>query len=109
MDQNEESIQQFSNAPEENEDTEDVVSEEGRESSEGESDESEGDGSEESTTEEESIEEYEPKLKYKRLEADVSELLKGDAASAMSVSERFVVCISKFASIYKLTVLFRIR
>src|ERR1051325_9736302 len=76
MDQNEEVIQQQpSNELEENEGTEDEV-EEGRESSEHGSDESEeGDDYEDSTTKEESVEEYEPKLKYKRLEADVSELL----------------------------------
>ena len=53
-----------------------------------------GTGSEEeTTTEEESVEEEEPKLKYKRL--DASELLKKDSASAMSVSDRIVVRISR--------------
>ncbi|RHZ45377.1 hypothetical protein Glove_680g79 [Diversispora epigaea] len=44
----------------------------------------------EESSEEESIEEEEPKLKYKRLEADVGELLKKDTASAMAVSDKYV-------------------
>ncbi|CAG8437651.1 9040_t:CDS:10 [Rhizophagus irregularis] len=93
MEQNEEVIQQQS-PKEENEGTEDELVEEKRESSsEAETDSEEEDDEDGETTEEESIEEDEPKLKYKRLEADISELLKKDAASAMSVSDRFVVCI----------------
>ncbi|CAG8660098.1 10427_t:CDS:10, partial [Acaulospora colombiana] len=46
--------------------------------------------SEGSSEEDESIEEEEPKLKYKRLEADVGDLLKNDAASAMAVSDKYV-------------------
>lgn len=98
MEQNEEVIQQQS-PKEENEGTEDELVEEKRESSsEAETDSEEEDDEDGETTEEESIEEDEPKLKYKRLEADISELLKKDAASAMSVSDRFVVCIKVFAS-----------
>ncbi|CAB4404044.1 unnamed protein product [Rhizophagus irregularis] len=90
MEQNEEVIQQQS-PKEENEGTEDELVEEKRESSsEAETDSEEEYDEDEETTEEESIEEDEPKLKYKRLEADISELLKKDAASAMSVSDRFV-------------------
>ncbi len=94
MDQNEEFIQ----TPRELEVNEAVCDEmaEGNGSSKHSTDESEGDGEdseEDSTTEEESVEEEEPKLKYKRL--DASELLKTDSASAMSVSDRIVVCISK--------------
>jgi hypothetical protein len=114
MEQNEEVIQQQPppNELEVNEGTEkevieEEVMEEERESSGVETDESEveDDDDEGITTEEESIEEYEPKLKYQRLEADVSELLKKDAASAMSVSERFVVCISDLFQFTNLTIL----
>lgn len=52
---------------------------------------SEGTSGSEESSEEESIEEEEPKLKYKRLEASVNELLKKDAASAMTVSGKYVV------------------
>ncbi|CAJ0628978.1 9287_t:CDS:10 [Entrophospora sp. SA101] len=40
---------------------------------------------------EESVEEEEPKLKYKRLEADIGKILTTQAASAMAVSKRLVV------------------
>ncbi|CAG8436458.1 3839_t:CDS:10 [Diversispora eburnea] len=65
----------------------DVDSEENEESVE---ETSEEDTESEESSEEESIEEEEPELKYKRLEADVSELLKKDAASAMAVSDKYV-------------------
>ncbi|CAI2161428.1 16876_t:CDS:10 [Funneliformis geosporum] len=93
MDQSEEFIQP-PNDLEENDSVKDKVAEETRESSELGTDDSEGkddNSGEETTTEEESIEEEEPKLKYQRLDADVSELLKKDAASTMSVSDRFIV------------------
>ncbi|CAG8551259.1 4952_t:CDS:10 [Acaulospora morrowiae] len=75
-----------------NEDTngaEEAVEEKENVSSEEETDENSTE-SEESSEEDESIEEEEPKLKYKRLEADVGELLKNDAASAMAVSDKYV-------------------
>jgi hypothetical protein len=42
---------------------------------------------------EEEEEEEEPKLKYQRLGASMSEILKNDTASCMTVHDKFLVCI----------------
>jgi len=69
--------------------------ESGEEDEEGEEDETSEDDEEEedetSEDDEESVEEEEPKLKYKRLEADIGKILTTQAASAMAVSKRLVV------------------
>lgn len=61
------------------------------EGEDGEDEEDEVDEDEEDSEDEEDEEDEEPRLKYQRLGANVSEILREDAASCMVVHEKFLV------------------